>query len=65
MGTDIHAALEIRKNGKWETQLSPNKWFGKYDDEPKLYEMPWSRHRILRLTQQRFGWTVVTISIER
>ena len=36
MGTDIHAALEIRKNGKWETQLSPNKWFGKYDDEPRL-----------------------------
>ena len=36
MGTDIHLAVEVRKNGRWEAVMWPNRWHGRWDDEPLL-----------------------------
>jgi len=35
MGCDIHAGVEYKANGEWKAILFPNKYFGKYDNEPK------------------------------
>jgi hypothetical protein len=36
VGTDVHAAIEVKKqNGKWQAAKFPNKYHGKYKDEPK------------------------------
>lgn len=35
MGCDIHAAIEIKNGHGWEAVTFPNKYFGKYDDEPE------------------------------
>lgn len=36
MGCDIHPAIEYREDGEWKAVLCPNKYFGKYSDEPKI-----------------------------
>lgn len=35
MGCDIHPAMEYKKDDKWTAVMFPNRWYGKYDDEPK------------------------------
>ena len=36
MGTDIHAALEWRKNGQWHALTFKNKYFGRWGDVPEF-----------------------------
>ena len=35
MGCDIHAAIEVQKNGAWEAVKFHNRWHGKWEGEPK------------------------------
>ena len=46
MGCDIHAAIEFRNStGKWEAVSFPNRYFGKWDDEPeKTYRLDMNRN---------------------
>lgn len=38
MGTDIHAVIEVKKDGKWSAIKFPNKYFGQYEGEPETTE---------------------------
>lgn len=35
MGCDIHAAIEVKRANGWEPLRFPNKYFGKWEDEPE------------------------------
>jgi len=36
MGCDVHMVVQVRRENGWETVKFPNKWFGKYDNEPEF-----------------------------